>query len=50
MRLDEASNGPVWQRCLRWTIKDGMVFDPVELLADVEAIAAASKATPTSLT
>jgi len=44
MRLDETSNGPVWTRCLWATIKDGVVFDPVELLADVEAMAAASKA------
>lgn len=38
MRLDEASNGPVFVRGLKLTIKDGIVFDTAELLADVRSM------------
>jgi len=43
MRLDEASNGPVWERGLRTTISGGIVYDVAELLADVRAMVAESK-------
>ena len=43
MRLDEASNGPVWERGLRTTICGGIVYEVAELLADVRAMVADSK-------
>ncbi len=43
MRLNDATGGVEWHHCLSSTIKDGVVFDTRELLADVEAMAAASK-------
>ena len=35
MRLDEGTNGPKFVRGLKLTIKDGIVYDTAELLADV---------------
>lgn len=35
LRLDEETNGPSFVRGLKLTIKDGIVFDTAELLADV---------------
>ncbi len=35
LRLDEAANGPKFVRGLKLTIKDGIVYDTAELLADV---------------
>jgi imidazolonepropionase len=40
MRLNDATRSVEWRHCLSATIKDGMVFDPRELLADVEAMVA----------
>lgn len=42
MRLDETTNGPTFVRGLELTIKDGIVYDPVELLADVRKMTAES--------
>ncbi|KJK22544.1 amidohydrolase [Burkholderiaceae bacterium 16] len=44
LRLDEVRQRGQWQRCLRTTIKDGMVFDTQELLDDVEGMVAAANA------
>ena len=38
MRLDEATNRVEWHRGLKYTIKDGVIFDTAELLADVRAL------------
>lgn len=35
MRLNEATNRVEWHRGLKYTIKDGVIFDTSELLADV---------------
>jgi imidazolonepropionase len=35
MRLNEAANRVEWHRGLKYTIKDGVIFDTSELLADV---------------
>ena len=43
MRLNDATGGVEWTHCLTTTIKDGLVFDTRELLADVEKMAADSK-------
>ena len=42
MRLNEGTGQVEWHRALRYTIKDGMVFDVDELLADVRALVVAS--------
>ncbi len=42
MRLDEATNGVEWHRGLKLTIKDGIVYDTAELLADVREMVTAS--------
>ena len=36
--LDEATNRAEWHRGLRYTIKDGVIFDTAELLADVREL------------
>jgi imidazolonepropionase len=38
MRLNEATNGVEWHRGLKYTIKDGVIFDTAELLADVREL------------
>ncbi len=38
LRLNEATNRAEWQRGLALTIKDGIVYDTAELLADVRAM------------
>ena len=38
MRLNEADNSVEWHRALRYTIKDGVVYDTAELLADVREL------------
>ena len=38
MRLNEATNTVEWHRGLRYTIKDGLVYDTAELLADVREL------------
>ena len=38
MRLNEATNSVEWHRGLRYTIKDGVVYDTAELLADVREL------------
>ncbi|VVE15805.1 amidohydrolase [Pandoraea iniqua] len=43
LRLNEERQAGVWHRCLRYTLKDGVVFDTGELLADVEAMVAQAK-------
>ena len=42
MRLNEATNSVEWHRALRYTIKDGVIYDTAELLADVRALVKAS--------
>lgn len=44
LRLDEVQQRGTWERCLRYTIKDGVVFDCTELLVDVEMMVAQMKA------
>jgi imidazolonepropionase len=36
MRLDDPTASVVWKRSISSVIKEGAVFDPAELLADVE--------------
>jgi hypothetical protein len=43
-RLDEATQQPTRTRGIRWAIKDGIVYDAGELLADVRAMVAEAKA------
>ncbi|MCX7384293.1 MAG: amidohydrolase family protein [Alphaproteobacteria bacterium] len=43
MRMNETTGAADWTHCLSTTIKDGMVFDTRELLADVEAMVKDSK-------
>lgn len=42
MRLNEATNGVEWHRGLKYTIKDGVIFDTAELLADVRELCKAT--------
>jgi imidazolonepropionase len=42
MRLDEATNRVEWHRGLKYTIKDGVIFDTAELLSDVRDLVKAS--------
>ena len=42
MRLNEATNGVEWHRGLKYTIKDGVIYDTAELLADVRELVKAS--------
>jgi imidazolonepropionase len=42
MRLDDATNSVAWHRGLRYTIKDGVIYDTAELLADVREMVKAS--------
>lgn len=38
MRLNDATRQIEWHRALRYTIKDGVIYDTAELLADVRAM------------
>ncbi|HEY0570727.1 MAG TPA: amidohydrolase family protein, partial [Enterovirga sp.] len=42
LRLDEATNRETWRRGLNLTIKDGVIYDTAELLADVREMVKAS--------
>ena len=42
MRLNEATNQVEWHRGLKYTIKDGVIFDTAELLSDVRDLVKAS--------
>ena len=42
MRLNEATNRVEWHRGLKYTIKDGVIFDTAELLSDVRDLVKAS--------
>ncbi|PIK68851.1 amidohydrolase, partial [Methylobacterium frigidaeris] len=42
LRLDEATNGATWHRGLKYTIKDGVIYDTAELLADVRELVKAT--------
>ena len=42
LRLNEESNGPEWVRGLRYTIRDGVIYDTAELLADVREMVRSS--------
>jgi hypothetical protein len=42
-RLDEATQQPTRTRGIRWTVKDGVVYDVAQLLADVRRIVADAK-------
>lgn len=44
LRLDEANQVGTWHRCLRYTIREGVVYDTAELLSDVESMVAEAKA------
>ncbi|MGT2509579.1 amidohydrolase family protein [Cupriavidus basilensis] len=49
LRLDEAKQCGTWKRGLRYTIKDGMVFDCSELLEDVARMVEAMKSSEEEL-
>ena len=38
MRFNEATNAVEWHRGLKYTIKDGVIYDTAELLADVREL------------
>jgi len=38
MRLNDETRKTEWHRGIKYTIKDGVIYDPVELLADVRAM------------
>ena len=42
MRFNEATNKVEWHRGLKYTIKDGVIYDTAELLADVRELVKAS--------
>ncbi|MDQ8731508.1 amidohydrolase family protein [Bradyrhizobium sp. LHD-71] len=42
LRLNDETRKPEWHRALRYTIKDGVIYDVDELLADVREMVAAS--------
>jgi imidazolonepropionase-like amidohydrolase len=42
MRLNESTNQVEWHRGLKYTIKDGVIFDTAELLSDVRDLVKAS--------
>jgi imidazolonepropionase len=42
MRFNDATNGVEWHRGLKYTIKDGVIYDTAELLADVRELVKAS--------
>jgi imidazolonepropionase len=42
MRLNDATNSVEWHRGLKFTIKDGVIYDTAELLADVRDLVKAS--------
>jgi imidazolonepropionase len=42
MRFNDATNAVEWHRGLKYTIKDGIIYDTEELLADVRALVKAS--------
>ncbi len=42
MRFNDATNGVEWHRGLKYTIKDGVIYDTAELLADVRDLVKAS--------
>lgn len=44
LRLDERTGQTGWQRALQYTIKDGIVFDTAQLLADVRQMVAQNAA------
>jgi len=43
MRLNDGSGSVEWNRSLERIVKGGLLYDPVELLADVEAMVSAAK-------
>lgn len=43
MRLNDATKSVDWERCLETVIKGGVIYDPDELLADVEAMVTAAR-------
>ena len=42
MRFVDATNSVEWHRGLKYTIKDGVIYDTAELLADVRELVKAS--------
>ena len=42
MRFNDAANAVEWHRGLKYTIKDGIIYDTEELLADVRELVKAS--------
>jgi len=42
MRFNDETNAVEWHRALRYTIKDGIIYDTAELLADVRELVKAS--------
>ena len=45
--LDPQTNAPVWKKGVKYTIKDGIVYDAQRLLADVRAMVEAQKGATT---
>jgi imidazolonepropionase len=42
MRFNDETNAVEWHRALKYTIKDGIIYDIAELLADVRELVKAS--------
>jgi imidazolonepropionase len=42
MRFNDATNAVEWHHGLKYTIKDGIIYDTEELLADVRELVKAS--------
>jgi imidazolonepropionase len=38
MRFNDATNAVEWHRGLKYTIKDGVIYDTAELLSDVREL------------
>lgn len=43
IRLDDATNKTFWTHCLQTTIRNGILYDTAQLLADVERMVAAAR-------
>ncbi len=48
LMLDPQTQQPVWKKGMKYTIKDGIVYDSQQLLADVRALVEAQKRTATT--
>ena len=43
LRLDDATNKTYWTHCLQYTIRNGIIYDTAQLLADVEQMVAEAR-------